>query len=123
MNDRNVMIGDYDLDLNPVDPSNPHPHDRVPVIKVGDFGVIRAFRTPRHRNMESLVCARVCGNRWCNTPEQFTQSWDNYGPRDYEALLQDGTAGNYDAYHTNLWMAAQLMNIMVSERSSVLKNV
>lgn len=109
------MIGDHDLDPNPVDPSNPHSHDRVPVIKVGDFGVIRAFRTPRHRNMESLVCARVCGNRWCNTPEQFTQSWNNYGPRDYVALDQDGTAGNYDAYHTNLWMAAQLMNIMVSE--------
>lgn len=107
MNDRNVMIGDYDAVA----------HDQVPVVKVGDLGNIRAFRTPMHRGIEGKVCSRVCGNLWCNTPEQFTHAWNNYGPQDEEALLRDEVAGNYDPYHTNLWMVGQLMNLMV--RSSL----
>lgn len=112
MNDRNIMIGDYDSDVT--DPANPHPHDQVPVIKIGDLGAIRALRTERHRNsVHALVACRVCGNRWCNTPEQFTQSWNNYGPEDLDLIQRDETAGQYD-WWTNLWMAAQLMNIIVS---------
>lgn len=110
-----LKIDDYDLDPNPADPANPHHHNRVPVLKVGNFGNIRGFRTPQRRKLATLVSARMCSSRWCNTPEKFAQSWNNFGPRDYEALLQDGTAGNYDAYHTNLWMVGQLMNTTVSK--------
>lgn len=107
MNDRNVMIGGYDFNGE----GAAHPHDQVPVFKVGDFGNLRAFRTPRYRrSLIALVMARVCGNRWCNTPEQFTQSWGNHAT--IESLDTDETAGKFD-WWTNLWQVGQLMTIMV----------
>lgn len=108
MNDRNVMIGDYDRDWVA---EGEHAHDQVPVFKVGDFGNMRAYRAQMYRNsILAIVNGRVCGNRWCNAPEQFTQSWKNIAT--LEDLQADETAGKYD-WWTNLWQVARLMDIMV----------
>lgn len=107
LNDRNVLIGDYDFD----EEGGAHPHDQVPIFKVADLGNLRGFRTERFRqSFTARIRARVCGNPHCNSPEQFTQSWNNHAS--IESLNLDETAGQFD-WWTNLWEIAQLMTIMV----------
>lgn len=108
MNDRNVMIGDFNF-ISMV--QGEHVHDEVPVFKVGDFGHMRAYRTRELRtSMRAIVGGRVVGNRWCNSPEQFTQSWKNIAT--IEDVQMDDTAGQFD-WWTNLWQVARLMDMMV----------
>lgn len=80
MNDRNVMIGDYDFD----DSGGQHAHDQVPSLKVGDLGIIRSFRSRTLPNragvdveMAGKAEARITGNYWTYTPEQFTRTFSN----------------------------------------------
>lgn len=106
MNDRNVMIGDFGADPGPG-----HPHDQVPVMKVGDLGVITRL-LPRHRgDFFVLVAGRVRGNMWYHFPEQFTETWKNVS--DMESLDADDVAGKY-GWTSNLWQVGRLMTIMVS---------
>lgn len=93
-----------------------HPHDQVPVFKVGDLGIIRGFRGFYRDSMLALASSRVLGNIWYHTPEQFSQAWNYYGPtaKEVEALDADETPGKYD-WWTNLWQVARLMTIMVSK--------
>ena len=105
MNDRNVMIGDFDSDPGPG-----HPHDQVPIVKVGDLGVITRF-LPQHRDsFFALVACRVRGNMWYQTPEQFSETWKNVDSM--ESLNADSVAGKY-GWTTNLWQVGRLMTIMV----------
>lgn len=105
MNDRNVMIGDF-----VVDPGPGHPHDQVPVVKVGDLGVVTRL-LPRHRdNFFVLVAGRVRGNMWYHFPEQFTETWKNMDGM--ESLAADEVAGKY-GWTSNLWQVGRLMTIMV----------
>lgn len=76
MNDRNVMIGDYDFE----DDGGQHAHDHVPKFKVGDLGIIRSYRPHSFTSpvgasvqMAGKVASRIIGNYWCYTPEQFTR--------------------------------------------------
>lgn len=117
VNERNVMLGTVpEEDMNRGDDAE-HSHDEVPVFKIGDLGIIRAFRGFHRDSMLALASSRVLGNQWCQTPEQFTQSWNYYGAAaaDIDALNADDTAGKYD-WWTNLWQVARLMTIMVSSR-------
>lgn len=70
------MIGDYDFD----DSGGKHAHDQVPNLKIGDLGIVRSFRPHTFRSsigtqteMASKAEARMAGNYWCYTPEQFTR--------------------------------------------------
>lgn len=105
MNDRNIMIGDFGTDPGPG-----HAHDQVPVVKLGDLGVITRLQ-PRHRNdFFVLVAGRVRGNMWTHFPEQFTETWKNVDSM--ESLAADEVAGKYD-WTSNLWQVGRLMTIMV----------
>ncbi|KAK2609855.1 hypothetical protein N8I77_003332 [Diaporthe amygdali] len=85
INDRNVMIGEDESVLAPGE----HPHDVVPIFKIGDLGNVGAFREPRHREgLLSPAAWRVAGNPW------FTVAWE--GVSDAATLAQDDTAGKYD---------------------------
>lgn len=111
MNDRNVMIGDFGTDPGPG-----HPHDQVPVAKVGDLGVITRL-LPRHRdNFFVLVAGRVRGNMWYHFPEQFTETWKNIDGM--ESLAADEVAGKY-GWTSNLWQVGRLMTIMVRTSPSL----
>ncbi|KAJ0116909.1 serine threonine protein kinase [Diaporthe amygdali] len=104
MNDRNVMIGDFS-NTNPPE----HPHNPVPVVKVGDLGVVSRF-LPEHRNdFTACVMGRIRGNMWCNSPEQFTDTWKNVDSM--ESLAADDVAGKFD-WWSNLWQVGRLMAIM-----------
>ncbi|KAK7708436.1 hypothetical protein SLS63_013474 [Diaporthe eres] len=106
MNDRNVMIGDFSADPGPE-----HPHDQVPVVKVGDLGVITRL-LPRHRDsFFVLVSGRLRGNMWYNFPEQFTETWKNVDGM--ESLAADEVAGKY-GWTSNLWQVGRLMTIMIT---------
>lgn len=70
------MMGEYDLDNS----GGQHAHDQVPNFKIGDLGIIRSFRPHSFGNhlgtnfqMTGKVEARMIGNYWCFTPEQFTR--------------------------------------------------
>lgn len=106
MNDRNIMVGDFDgAGAGPG-----HPHDQVPVVKVGDLGVITRL-LPRHRDdFFVLVAGRVRGNMWYHFPEQFTETWKNVD--NMESLAADEVAGKY-GWTSNLWQVGRLMTIMV----------
>lgn len=115
INDRNVMLSAVaEEDLLEQGDDSEHSHEEVPVFKIGDLGVVRAFRGFHRDNMLALASTRVLGNQWCNTPEQFTQTWNYYGAAasDIDALNMDNTAGKYD-WWTNLWQVARLMMIIV----------
>lgn len=124
INDRNVMLSDVAAEdlLDEVDDSE-HSHKEVPVFKIGDLGVVRAFRGHHRDSMLALASTRVLGNHWCHTPEQFTQTWNYYGATasDIDALNADDTAGKYD-WWTNLWQVARLMMIMVSKAHHIYSN-
>ncbi|POS69723.1 hypothetical protein DHEL01_v211885 [Diaporthe helianthi] len=106
MNDRNILIGDFSADPGPG-----HSHDQVPVVKVGDLGVITRF-LPRHRNdFFSLVACRVRGNMWYHTPEQFGETWKNVDGM--ESLATDDVAGKF-GWATNLWQVGRLMTIIIT---------
>ncbi|KAG6356959.1 hypothetical protein INS49_014834 [Diaporthe citri] len=106
MNDRNVMIGDLGADPGPG-----HPHDQVPVVKVGDLGVVTRL-LPRHRdNFFVLVAGRLRGNMWYHFPEQFTETWKNMDGM--ESLAADEVAGKY-GWTSNLWQVGRLMTIMIA---------
>lgn len=108
MNDRNIMIGDYDFD----DRAGGHEHAEIPVFKIGDLGIARAFRTPYwQRHAEARLYNMACGNPACSTPESFSEGWKNVG--DWDSYDREETAGKF-SWKTNLWQAAQLMNIVVS---------
>ncbi|KKY35551.1 putative serine threonine protein kinase [Diaporthe ampelina] len=113
MNDRNIMIGDFGGGGGNVGgPGGPgHPHDQVPVVKVGDLGVITRL-LPRHRgDFFVLVAGRVRGNMWYHFPEQFTETWKSVGGM--ESLAADDVAGKY-GWTSNLWQVGRLMTIMIT---------
>lgn len=116
INERNVMLGTVpEEDMNR-SPMKEHGHDEVPVFKIGDFGIVRAFRDKHRDSMLALASSRVLGNRWCNTPEQFSHLWNFYGA-DAAAindLNADKVPGQYD-WWTNLWQVGRLMTMMVSK--------
>ncbi|KAL2288862.1 hypothetical protein FJTKL_03508 [Diaporthe vaccinii] len=106
MNDRNVMIGDFSTDPGPE-----HPHDQVPVAKVGDLGVITRL-LPRHRDsFFVMVSGRLRGNMWYHFPEQFTETWKNVDGMD--SLAADEVAGKY-GWTSILWQVGRLMTIMIT---------
>lgn len=105
MNDRNVMLGDFGADPGPG-----HSHDQVPVVKVGDLGVITRLLPVHRDNFLVLVSGRLRGNMWYHFPEQFTETWKNIDGM--ESLAADEVAGKYD-WTSNLWQVGRLMTIMV----------
>lgn len=105
MNDRNVMLGDFS-----VDPGPGHQHEQVPVVKVGDLGVVTRLLPVHRDNFLVLVSGRLRGNMWYHFPEQFTETWKNIDGM--ESLAADEVAGKYD-WTSNLWQVGRLMTIMV----------
>ncbi|CAN8103641.1 unnamed protein product [Discula destructiva] len=115
INDRNVMIGVVPLEDMNRGEAVEHSHDDVPVFKIGDLGIVRAFRGHHRDSMLALSSSRVLGNQWANTPEQFTQAWKYYSETDAGTMNADDTvAGKYD-WWTNLWQVARLMAIMINQ--------
>lgn len=113
IDDRNVMIGIVPPEDTNRGDSTEHSHDAVPVFKVGDLGIVRAFRGHHRDSMLALSSSRVLGNQWCNTPEQFSNAWNYCSETDADVMsADDGAAGKYD-WWTNLWQVARLMAIIV----------
>ncbi|KAL1851748.1 hypothetical protein Daus18300_012433 [Diaporthe australafricana] len=111
INERNVMIGEDSGNAA----NGAHAHDVVPIFKIGDLGFMGAWREPRYvYSFRSRVAFRVAGNPICNTPEQFTQTWNNHAPENWNAFAQDDTAGKY-GWWTNLWQIGRLMTIIITQ--------
>lgn len=84
------MIGDYGFD----DSGGKHAHDQVPNFKIGDLGIVRSFRPHTFQSlagpntvMASKAEARMAGNHYCYTPEQFTRRLPHWPCRGQLELL------------------------------------
>ncbi|KAH8756240.1 hypothetical protein F5883DRAFT_620343 [Diaporthe sp. PMI_573] len=62
MNYNNIMIGDYDTD------PGVHPHDQVPIFKVGDLGIAFSFPENAPDLFSRIVFTRICGNSGTKAP-------------------------------------------------------